>query len=158
MCYHFCSNFSFLKCLFVVYFFKSRLLSICWFFFSCHVAFALYCVILLLVYFSFCRHNLLVLVPILNYFSISTIIDKYFDTASYIKVQKWYPEDRWGGIYVAVLSSPPPPAFRPFPRYHVYPTCRNTSGVLGFSVTVETQATKFKWAFKHPRNLCNNLS
>uniref|UniRef100_A0A3Q1FVR2 Nardilysin convertase n=1 Tax=Acanthochromis polyacanthus TaxID=80966 RepID=A0A3Q1FVR2_9TELE len=25
----------------------------------------------------------------------------------------------------------------------VYPTCRNTSGVLGFSVTVETQATKF---------------
>uniref|UniRef100_A0A8C7IBI8 Nardilysin convertase n=1 Tax=Oncorhynchus kisutch TaxID=8019 RepID=A0A8C7IBI8_ONCKI len=27
--------------------------------------------------------------------------------------------------------------------YHVYPTCRNTSGVLGFSVTVETQATKF---------------
>ena len=37
--------------------------------------------------------------------------------------------------------------FFPFPcrRYHVYPTCRNTSGVLGFSVTVETQATKFKW-------------
>ncbi|TNN40007.1 Nardilysin [Liparis tanakae] len=28
-------------------------------------------------------------------------------------------------------------------KYHVYPTCRNTSGVLGFSVTVETQATKF---------------
>uniref|UniRef100_A0A3Q1EBR3 Nardilysin convertase n=1 Tax=Acanthochromis polyacanthus TaxID=80966 RepID=A0A3Q1EBR3_9TELE len=28
-------------------------------------------------------------------------------------------------------------------RYQVYPTCRNTSGVLGFSVTVETQATKF---------------
>ncbi|XP_033884847.3 nardilysin-like [Acipenser ruthenus] len=27
--------------------------------------------------------------------------------------------------------------------YNVYPTCRNTSGVLGFSVTVETQATKF---------------
>ncbi|KAJ3581232.1 hypothetical protein NHX12_016882, partial [Muraenolepis orangiensis] len=27
--------------------------------------------------------------------------------------------------------------------YHVYPTCRNTSGILGFSVTVETQATKF---------------
>ncbi|XP_057696345.1 nardilysin [Corythoichthys intestinalis] len=27
--------------------------------------------------------------------------------------------------------------------YHVYPTCRNTSGVLGFSVTVETQATKY---------------
>uniref|UniRef100_A0A3B5M3S6 Nardilysin a (N-arginine dibasic convertase) n=1 Tax=Xiphophorus couchianus TaxID=32473 RepID=A0A3B5M3S6_9TELE len=27
--------------------------------------------------------------------------------------------------------------------YHVSPTCRNTSGVLGFSVTVETQATKF---------------
>uniref|UniRef100_A0AAQ5ZIL0 Nardilysin a (N-arginine dibasic convertase) n=1 Tax=Amphiprion ocellaris TaxID=80972 RepID=A0AAQ5ZIL0_AMPOC len=27
--------------------------------------------------------------------------------------------------------------------YHVYPTCRNTSGVLGFSVTVATQATKF---------------
>ncbi|XP_061636390.1 nardilysin-like isoform X1 [Phyllopteryx taeniolatus] len=27
--------------------------------------------------------------------------------------------------------------------YHVYPTCRNTSGVLGFSVTVETQASKF---------------
>uniref|UniRef100_A0A8B9L4S6 Nardilysin convertase n=1 Tax=Astyanax mexicanus TaxID=7994 RepID=A0A8B9L4S6_ASTMX len=25
--------------------------------------------------------------------------------------------------------------------YQVYPTCRNTSGVLGFSVTVETQAT-----------------
>lgn len=29
-------------------------------------------------------------------------------------------------------------------RYQVYPTCRNTSGVLGFSVTVETQATKFR--------------
>ncbi|XP_053484659.1 nardilysin isoform X1 [Ictalurus furcatus] len=27
--------------------------------------------------------------------------------------------------------------------YHVYPTCRNTSGILGFSITVETQATKF---------------
>lgn len=27
--------------------------------------------------------------------------------------------------------------------YQVYPTCRNTSGVLGFSITVETQATKF---------------
>ncbi|KAM4739813.1 nardilysin b isoform 2-T3 [Anableps anableps] len=27
--------------------------------------------------------------------------------------------------------------------YQVYPTCRSTSGVLGFSVTVETQATKF---------------
>uniref|UniRef100_A0A4X2LQL9 Nardilysin convertase n=1 Tax=Vombatus ursinus TaxID=29139 RepID=A0A4X2LQL9_VOMUR len=27
--------------------------------------------------------------------------------------------------------------------YHVYPTCRNTSGILGFSVTVGTQATKF---------------
>ncbi|XP_066479934.1 nardilysin [Tiliqua scincoides] len=27
--------------------------------------------------------------------------------------------------------------------YHVYPTCRNTSGILGFSVTVATQATKF---------------
>ncbi|PWA19139.1 hypothetical protein CCH79_00020776, partial [Gambusia affinis] len=27
--------------------------------------------------------------------------------------------------------------------YQVYPTFRNTSGVLGFSVTVETQATKF---------------
>ncbi|XP_064196993.1 nardilysin-like [Anguilla rostrata] len=27
--------------------------------------------------------------------------------------------------------------------YHAYPTCRNTSGILGFSVTVETQATKF---------------
>ncbi|KAI3369135.1 hypothetical protein L3Q82_026101 [Scortum barcoo] len=29
----------------------------------------------------------------------------------------------------------------------VYPTCRNTSGVLGFSVTVETQATKFSTEF-----------
>uniref|UniRef100_A0A4W4GHY6 Nardilysin a (N-arginine dibasic convertase) n=1 Tax=Electrophorus electricus TaxID=8005 RepID=A0A4W4GHY6_ELEEL len=28
--------------------------------------------------------------------------------------------------------------------YQVYPTCRNTSGVLGFSITVETQATKFR--------------
>uniref|UniRef100_F7BR07 Nardilysin n=1 Tax=Equus caballus TaxID=9796 RepID=F7BR07_HORSE len=28
--------------------------------------------------------------------------------------------------------------------YHVYPTCRNTSGILGFSVTVGTQATKYK--------------
>lgn len=28
--------------------------------------------------------------------------------------------------------------------YHVYPTCRNTSGILGFSVTVATQATKYK--------------
>ncbi|XP_041064399.1 nardilysin-like isoform X1 [Carcharodon carcharias] len=27
--------------------------------------------------------------------------------------------------------------------YHVYPSCRNTSGILGFSITVETQATKF---------------
>ncbi|XP_006259674.2 nardilysin isoform X1 [Alligator mississippiensis] len=26
--------------------------------------------------------------------------------------------------------------------YHVYPACRNTSGILGFSVTVATQATK----------------
>nr|XP_029138610.1 nardilysin-like [Labrus bergylta] len=32
-------------------------------------------------------------------------------------------------------------------RYQVYPTCRNTSGVLGFSVTVETQATKFSTEF-----------
>ncbi|XP_026179291.1 nardilysin b [Mastacembelus armatus] len=31
--------------------------------------------------------------------------------------------------------------------YQVYPTCRNTSGVLGFSVTVETQATKFSTDF-----------
>ncbi|KAM9796044.1 nardilysin-like isoform 2-T5 [Syngnathus typhle] len=31
--------------------------------------------------------------------------------------------------------------------YHVYATCRNTSGVLGFSVTVETQATKFSTEF-----------
>ncbi|XP_013888703.1 nardilysin [Austrofundulus limnaeus] len=28
--------------------------------------------------------------------------------------------------------------------YQVYPSCRNTSGVLGFSITVETQATKFR--------------
>ncbi|XP_067893239.1 nardilysin-like isoform X1 [Heterodontus francisci] len=27
--------------------------------------------------------------------------------------------------------------------YHVFPSCRNTSGILGFSITVETQATKF---------------
>ncbi|XP_061700312.1 nardilysin-like isoform X3 [Syngnathoides biaculeatus] len=27
--------------------------------------------------------------------------------------------------------------------YHVYPACRNTSGVLGFSVTVQTHASKF---------------
>uniref|UniRef100_A0A8C2MX74 Nardilysin convertase n=1 Tax=Cricetulus griseus TaxID=10029 RepID=A0A8C2MX74_CRIGR len=27
--------------------------------------------------------------------------------------------------------------------YHVYPTCRNTSGILGFSVTVGSQATKY---------------
>lgn len=31
--------------------------------------------------------------------------------------------------------------------YQVYPTYRNTSGVLGFSVTVETQATKFSTEF-----------
>ncbi|XP_061744582.1 nardilysin-like [Nerophis ophidion] len=31
--------------------------------------------------------------------------------------------------------------------YQVYPTCRNTSGVLGFSVTVATQATKFSTDF-----------
>uniref|UniRef100_A0AAY4BJ43 Nardilysin a (N-arginine dibasic convertase) n=1 Tax=Denticeps clupeoides TaxID=299321 RepID=A0AAY4BJ43_9TELE len=31
--------------------------------------------------------------------------------------------------------------------YQVYPTCRNTSGILGFSVTVETQATKFPTDF-----------
>ncbi|XP_034035200.1 nardilysin-like [Thalassophryne amazonica] len=30
--------------------------------------------------------------------------------------------------------------------YQVYPACRNTSGVLGFSITVETQATKFRCA------------
>lgn len=29
-------------------------------------------------------------------------------------------------------------------RYQVYSSCRNTSGLLGFSVTVETQATKFR--------------
>ncbi|KAL0604728.1 Nardilysin [Plecturocebus cupreus] len=28
-------------------------------------------------------------------------------------------------------------------KYHVYPTYRNTSGILGFSVTVGTQATKY---------------
>ncbi|XP_077395060.1 nardilysin-like [Festucalex cinctus] len=27
--------------------------------------------------------------------------------------------------------------------YHVYPACRNTSGVIGFSITVQTQASKF---------------
>ncbi|XP_054645648.1 nardilysin-like [Dunckerocampus dactyliophorus] len=31
--------------------------------------------------------------------------------------------------------------------YQVYPTCRNTSGVLGFSITVATQATKFSTEF-----------
>ncbi|KAL1023169.1 hypothetical protein UPYG_G00037250 [Umbra pygmaea] len=31
--------------------------------------------------------------------------------------------------------------------YQVYPTCRNTSGVLGFSITVESQATKFNTDF-----------
>ncbi|KAM9365124.1 nardilysin b isoform 2-T3 [Pholidichthys leucotaenia] len=31
--------------------------------------------------------------------------------------------------------------------YHAYSTCRNTSGVLGFSITVETQATKFSSEF-----------
>ncbi|XP_056304205.1 nardilysin b [Danio aesculapii] len=31
--------------------------------------------------------------------------------------------------------------------YQVYPICRNTSGILGFSVTVETQATKFSTDF-----------
>ncbi|KAK5623448.1 hypothetical protein CRENBAI_014232 [Crenichthys baileyi] len=31
--------------------------------------------------------------------------------------------------------------------YQVYPACRNTSGVLGFSVTVETQATKYSSEF-----------
>ncbi|KAL2089661.1 hypothetical protein ACEWY4_014349 [Coilia grayii] len=31
--------------------------------------------------------------------------------------------------------------------YQVYPICRNTSGVLGFSITVETQATKFSTDF-----------
>ncbi|XP_077390047.1 nardilysin b isoform X2 [Festucalex cinctus] len=31
--------------------------------------------------------------------------------------------------------------------YHVYPSCRNTSGVLGFSVTVETQANKYSTEF-----------
>ncbi|KAI5101070.1 nardilysin isoform X1, partial [Silurus meridionalis] len=31
--------------------------------------------------------------------------------------------------------------------YQVYPTCRNTSNILGFSVTVETQATKFSTDF-----------
>ncbi|XP_063057028.1 nardilysin b isoform X2 [Engraulis encrasicolus] len=31
--------------------------------------------------------------------------------------------------------------------YQVYPLCRNTSGVLGFSITVETQATKFSTDF-----------
>ncbi|KAF3819843.1 hypothetical protein GH733_015352 [Mirounga leonina] len=32
--------------------------------------------------------------------------------------------------------------------YHVYPTCRNTSGILGFSVTVGTQATKYNFEEK----------
>ncbi|OCT82739.1 nardilysin [Xenopus laevis] len=31
--------------------------------------------------------------------------------------------------------------------YQVYPTCRNTCGILGFSITVETQATKFSSEF-----------
>ncbi|XP_056131891.1 nardilysin b [Lampris incognitus] len=31
--------------------------------------------------------------------------------------------------------------------YQVYPSCRNTSGVLGFSITVETQASKFSTDF-----------
>ncbi|KAM9762685.1 LOW QUALITY PROTEIN: nardilysin b [Menidia menidia] len=31
--------------------------------------------------------------------------------------------------------------------YQVYPACRNTSGVLGFSITVETQASKFSSEF-----------
>uniref|UniRef100_A0A8C4ZHS5 Nardilysin n=1 Tax=Gadus morhua TaxID=8049 RepID=A0A8C4ZHS5_GADMO len=31
--------------------------------------------------------------------------------------------------------------------YQVYPSCRNTSGVLGYSVTVETQATKYSTDF-----------
>ncbi|XP_003220332.1 nardilysin [Anolis carolinensis] len=31
--------------------------------------------------------------------------------------------------------------------YHVYPTCRNTSGILGFTITVETQATKYNSEF-----------
>uniref|UniRef100_A0A671YXS8 Nardilysin convertase n=1 Tax=Sparus aurata TaxID=8175 RepID=A0A671YXS8_SPAAU len=40
-------------------------------------------------------------------------------------------------LIISIRSVVPPT------EYHVYPTCRNTSGVLGFSVTVETQATKF---------------
>uniref|UniRef100_A0A8D2LTQ3 Coenzyme PQQ synthesis protein F-like C-terminal lobe domain-containing protein n=2 Tax=Varanus komodoensis TaxID=61221 RepID=A0A8D2LTQ3_VARKO len=31
--------------------------------------------------------------------------------------------------------------------YHVYPATRNTSGILGFSVTVTTQATKYNTEF-----------
>ncbi|KAE8610184.1 hypothetical protein XENTR_v10012041 [Xenopus tropicalis] len=31
--------------------------------------------------------------------------------------------------------------------YQVYPTCRNTSGILGFSITVESQATKYNSEF-----------
>lgn len=34
-------------------------------------------------------------------------------------------------------------------RYQVYSSCRNTCGLLGFSVTVETQATKFRWLWCH---------
>lgn len=34
-----------------------------------------------------------------------------------------------------------------FHRYQVYASFRNTSGLLGFSVTVETQATKFRCVF-----------
>lgn len=70
-----------------------------------------FCIVLCyiaLVHFSFCRHNLLVLVPILNYFSISTIIDKYFDIASYINCKSDILKTGELGIYVAVLSSPPP--------------------------------------------------
>lgn len=60
------------------------------------------------------------------------------------------PQDqRDSGVGPGVPSggSAPPGVLRVFcsHRYQVYPSCRNTGGLLGFSVTVETQATKFRW-------------
>lgn len=45
---------------------------------------------------------------------------------------------------LSCLMEASPSLSSPLPRYQVYPTCRNTSGVLGFSITVETQATKYR--------------
>ncbi|XP_013923143.1 PREDICTED: nardilysin-like [Thamnophis sirtalis] len=63
----------------------------------------------------------------------------------------WYKEDNKFGVPKVIpvkeihslnISWALPPQEKNY-NYHVYPATRNTSGILGFSVTVTTQATKY---------------